>query len=148
MDLMTYVKVSLVNLLFLLIGVALGGVYFSSRIPIVYAYQAQQKPSLPTPILPGSDMYYAPGIQPHVELIGPSIQTNAAAFAVLLSNRVAADNVVVSGIDILRLHELTLELLRDKGIADTTTLHDIVVKAQTSTLLRIAPSGNREMKQR
>jgi hypothetical protein len=53
---------------------------------------------------------------PQVEEITPNLSSGSAAFGTLLAGRIASDEIAVRGIDLIKLHENTLNLLASKPL--------------------------------
>jgi hypothetical protein len=69
------------------------------------------------------------------------ISAGAAAFGTLLAGRFAADSATVQGIDLLKLHEATLNLIARKTIGTTNAdLQAVVNSARVDHPLRIKPN--------
>jgi len=90
MNAKTYLKVSVVNLAFLLTGVGIKTVME----PRVVHAQAKQD----------------------AEEITPQITAGSAAFSTLLANRIAADQIMIRGIDIAKLQENIINVLATKPL--------------------------------
>jgi hypothetical protein len=73
-----------------------------------------------------------------VEEITPGITAPSAAFGTLLAGRIAGDEITSRGIDLVKLHENTLNLLaRKPGLFSKDELEDVIVKARVLKPLRV-----------
>jgi hypothetical protein len=87
-----------------------------------------------------------PGAKPpacdesHFECISPGITSGTAAFNQLLAHQIAGDQVMVQGIDILKLQEGTLNLIRSRNpLISLQELQKVVDDAKVSKPLRLRP---------
>jgi hypothetical protein len=112
---------SCLNFVTLLVGIAMGfacGTYKTNR---VYA-QITSNPA------------------PNVEEISPAISAGSAAFGTLLAGREAVDNIVVGGIDLLKLHQNTLELLASKPLVfSRAEVESVINNSHAEKILRMKP---------
>ncbi len=115
----------LAGLTLLVLALAVGfsfGVWFTATSTV----QAQQKPG--------------------VEEISPGLTTGSIGVHTLLAHRIAADSIMVQGIDLINLQENMLNLLRVKGIATLPELQDLVENSKAETILRMKPQQEEEKK--
>jgi hypothetical protein len=114
MDTKTYVRVSVINLAFLLAGMGLRGA-MENR--VVHAQ-----------------------LKENVEEITPLISGGSAAFGTLLAGRIAADQIMVKGIDVGKLQENIINLLANKPfVASQAELQAAVNNARVTPLRMKAP---------
>lgn len=114
MDTKRYLAVSAVNLTFLLIGVLIGAIWEQSQKSVVHA---QAKPEF--------------------EEISPALTTGSAAFATLLAGRIASDQIMVQGIDLLKFNENLLNALASKSFWTRAELQAIIDKSRADKILRM-----------
>jgi hypothetical protein len=132
MDAKTYLKISAINLLFLLIGLILG-VTIMDHSGLVHAQDKgaaakAEAPSVKPPEDPNVE-YVIPGVS-----LGGPVVTNT-----LLANRVACDRLQVNGFDVLKLNDAILNLLARKGVASPTDVQAIVQAGKADRPIRIKP---------
>jgi hypothetical protein len=114
MDAKTYVKISVVNLAFLLAGM---GIRSAMETREVHAQTKQD-----------------------VEEITPMISSPSAAFQTLLAGRIAADQVMVKGVDIVKLQENLINLLATKPfVASQAEFQAAIDKARVTPLRMKSP---------
>jgi len=89
------------------------------------------------------------GIYPHLmsvraqsfEDVSPAVSAGTAAFGTLLAGRFAADQATVQGIDLLKLHEATLNFIARKNFGTTSAeLQAVVDSAKVPRPLRVKQS--------
>jgi hypothetical protein len=118
-----------------LIGLSIGFLLGSSSLTAVVA---QVTPGQLQPQQPA-----APA-QPEYEEIAPVIAAGSGAFGILLSGRLATDEIAVKGTDIVKLQENLLNLLIAKRLFTTAELQKVIDGAKVARPLRMkqpAPSG-------
>jgi hypothetical protein len=116
MDTKMYIKVSMLNLAFLVTGMGLKG-FLDARV-----VHAQSQP------------------QPQVEEITPSISAESAGFRTLLAGRFAADQVMIRGVDMGKLQENLINLLATKPlVASRPELQDVIDRAKATPFRMKAP---------
>ena len=82
-----------------------------------------------------------------VEEITPTMTVGSAGIGTVLAGRIATDQIMVRGIDLIKLHENTLNLLREKGIVSLSDLNRIVDNSRPEKVLRMkAPEQKKEGK--
>jgi hypothetical protein len=137
MDARTYLKISTINLLFLLVGVFIG-VAFMSGLVSVHA-QDQTKDSVPVHDQATTKVERASSTcdESKFECVVPEISGRAAAFGVLLAGRTASDQAAVNGYDILKLHQSLLNTLQEKKILSTADVQGIIQSARVEKPLRV-----------
>lgn len=136
MDAKTYVKISAINLIFLLFGIMIG-VAFTTELSGVHAQtkQAQTVDSSPTRDVASVKVTLDPNAEyvlPAVTLGGPVV-TNT-----ILANRVACDRLQVNGYDVLQLNDAILKLLEKQG-ATQADLRAVIQAGKAEHALRIKP---------
>jgi hypothetical protein len=113
MDLSAYVKVTVVNLAFLLTGIWAGSQLFRDGPKgLVHAQQ-------------------------NYEEISPVISAGSAAFGTLLAGQLAADEITSRGINLLGLHEATLNLIAKKLTIGNSELQAVIDSARVPRPLRL-----------
>jgi hypothetical protein len=116
MDAHTYLKISAINLSFLMAGMWIGSQLFSGR---------------------RSTMVHA---QQQFEDITPGVSTGTMAVGTFLAGRIATDQLMVQGIDILKLNENLLNLLARKPmVATQLELQGVIDKSRVEKILRMKP---------
>ena len=139
MDLKTYVKISALNLLFLLTGLVLG-IAFGRGVIAVHAQtkdaQAQVKESVPLKVEPSVRIERDPNaeyVTAAISLGGPVV-TNT-----LLANKIASDSLQVNGYEPLRLNDAILSALVKKGVFTQADVRSIVEAGKAEHALRVRP---------
>jgi hypothetical protein len=116
MDTKTYLKVTAVNLSFLLAGVLIGPPVVSTGhylFDTVIHAQAKENPDKPPAKVEASKSPPAPSCdEAHFECMAPSISTGTAAFGVVLADRIASDQLMVNGFERIRQRNPTLTAAR------------------------------------
>ena len=108
-----YIKVSLINLSFLLVGVLMGVLFMEQRqTSIVHA-------------------------QGDFEEVVPIMTVGSAGIGTLLANRIAADQVFVRDFDLLKIDEGILNLLSSKGYANSLEIQSIISSSKSAKPLRV-----------
>jgi hypothetical protein len=110
-----YLKISAINLLFLVAGMVIG-VSFISRSAGVYAQSKVQATD-------GSQVHESTqtkvGRNPDADYVVPATILPSPVFAnQIISSHVACDRIEVNGYDIMQLNDATLKLLRKLGASD------------------------------
>ena len=77
---------------------------------------------------------------PEVEEIAPIMKVGSAGIGTLLAGRIATDALMVQGLDLIKLHEETLGLLKQKGIATASELNRLVKRSRPEKVLKMKPS--------
>jgi len=77
-------------------------------------------------------------LDPNFEYVTPTITAGVAGFNQVLAHQIAADQLMIQGIDILRLDENILNLLRAKGVSLAET-QKAVDEAKVAKPLRLRP---------
>ncbi len=76
--------------------------------------------------------------QPQFEEVSPVMTAGSAAFGTLLAGRLAADEIAIQGIDLVKLHQNTLNLLGTKTALFTKAeLESVIQKSRVPTPLRM-----------
>ncbi|MGD1090723.1 MAG: hypothetical protein ABSB35_01895 [Bryobacteraceae bacterium] len=141
MDAKTYLKISTINLVFLLIGLSIGVGLMSSGLVSVHA-QTQTKENTPTRDGAATKVERASSTcdEAHFECVTPTMTVGVAGFNQVLAHQVATDQVIVSGIDLLRLHENTLNLIRSKNpLISLQDIQRVVDDSRVAKPLRLRP---------
>ncbi len=126
------------NLITLLVGIFVGfalGRSSSASVeaqaappPITTAAQERTQARPPAPEQPN----------PNFEEITPVMTAGSAAFGVLLSSRMATDELSVKGVDVIKLIENTLNLMSTKrSVFTSAELQDVINKSKIARPLRM-----------
>jgi hypothetical protein len=129
MDAKTYLKISGLNLVFVLFGVAVGMYIQSDRdARVVHA-------------------------QDSFESVSPTITAGSMGVGTLLAGRIAGDQITSHGIDLLKLDENLMNYLGSRGIGTTAGWNGVVADSKVPKPLRMAepqppvvPSGKPDPK--
>jgi len=144
MDAKTYLKISAINLVFLLAGTLIG-IAFMAGMSAVHAQttQAQTKESTPTRDSATVKVDRAPttpALDPDVEYVTPGVGLGGPVVTnMLLANRIACDRIQVNGFDLLKFNDALLNFLARKGIASPIDIQIIVQAGKADRPLRIKP---------
>jgi len=138
MDAKSYLKISGVNLLFLVAGILIGpfAVRTFDVMRIVHAQSDKSSPHAaskieqPKPSAESCD-------DSKYECVAVGIASGSAAFGTLLANRIASDQLMVNGFEPLKLHDATLAALVKKGILTNSDVEQIVEAARVKRPLRL-----------
>jgi hypothetical protein len=132
MDAKTYLKISAINLLFLLIGVILGVTTVKYSGPVY----AQDKSSAAK----AGSATGKPPEDPNAEYVGPALTLSSPVVTnVFLANRIACDRLQVNSFDVMKLNDAILNLLVKHGIASPADIQDIVQAGKADRPLRLRP---------
>lgn len=124
MNLKVYFKVSAINATLLATGFLLGTVAPRGASTTVVRAQSQHA-GVSQP-------------QPQFEDISPTITAGSAGFGTLLAGRIAADKIMVQGVDIAKLQENLLNLLASKpGVFSQAEVQSVIDRARADRPLRI-----------
>jgi hypothetical protein len=137
MDAKTYLKVSAMNLVFLGAGLLIGPTIVRSinLLRVVHAQDDGKAPKPPAKLEPAKPVPLCDDTK--FECVSPSMTTGAAGFNQLLAHQIATDQIMVQGIDLLKLHESTLNLLRSKNIATLPEIQKVVDDSRALKPLRL-----------
>lgn len=131
------------NLLTLLIGIAIGFSLHGNVQEAAHA-QATASPTVSQQISPT-----VTATPQQVEEVAPTITFGSAGTGLLLAHEVAADNVVVRGFDLLKLHENTLNYLSRQFGANQVALQQIIESSRAPKVYRLkAPAQEKPKEQR
>jgi hypothetical protein len=123
----TYTLGALINLLTLAIGISIGFFVGTTRVKVVLAQVTTQQTEVPA-------------AQPsEFEDITPAMTMPSAAIHTLLAHRIATDELMVNGYDILAFEENLINLLRVKGVARDTDLAALLERSRAPHPLRLKP---------
>jgi hypothetical protein len=131
MDAKTYLKVSIINLAFLLVGVMIGATVVSFLFFTGTAHAQSPAAKMDAKANPPQCD------ESRFECVSPTMTSGPAGFYQLLSHQVAADQVMVQGIDLLKLHENTLNLLKSKNILTLAEIQKVVDDSRVAKPLRL-----------
>jgi hypothetical protein len=113
---------SVINLVTLLVGLAMGFVWGSYKTSKVYA-QGMSGPA--------------------IEEISPGISAGTAAFGTLLAGREAVDQIAVGGLDLMKLHQNTLNLLGSKPLMfSQAEIQAVIDHSHAEKILRMKQPAN------
>jgi hypothetical protein len=144
MDLKTYLKVSIINLLFLLLGLALG-IAITTEVTAVHAQtkQAQATDGAQISDSPTTKVTRAPQnppLDPNAEYVSPGVSLGGPVVTnTFLASRIACDRLQVNGFDPLRLDDALLSALARKGIFSAAEIQSIIDSGKAEHPLRIKP---------
>ncbi len=74
-----------------------------------------------------------------IEEITPIMTVGSAGIGTILAGRIATDQIMVQGIDLIKLYENTLNLLREKGVVTALELNAVVQRSRPEKILRMKP---------
>lgn len=146
MDIRTYTKVTVLNLILVAAGALIAPViaHTGRFLTVVHAQVigggvvvgggtsiggGTTKPPAPPPLDPNAD-YVTPGVS-----LGGPVVTNT-----LLANRIASDRLEVNGFEPLRLNDAILSLLVKKGYVTPADVQAVVEQGKSPRPLRIKPA--------
>lgn len=121
-----YVLVSIVNFAFLSSGVLIGAA-FSARGPAHWVVLAESAPQ-------------EAKSASRFEDITPGVTTGSMGMAILLAGRIAADELQVRGVDLLKLQEGTLNLLIRGKTISLADAQALLENARPEKILRFKPA--------
>lgn len=110
--LVRYALISAINLVILLVGIAMG-VLLAPHVETASAHpsgppQATSAQTSPPPSAADNPQY---------EEITPGVTTGTMAVHTFLAHRIATDELMVNGYDVIALNEGIVNLLKNKGVA-------------------------------
>jgi hypothetical protein len=124
-----YLKVSAINLCFLLAGILVWQVVSANTWQLHAAHAQDQPASRNASAAPSTDFEY----------VTPSITYGVGGFNQVIARQVAADEIMAQGVDLLKLHEATLNLLITKKVATVGEVQRVINGAKVERPLRIRP---------
>jgi hypothetical protein len=128
MDASNYIKVSVINLCFLVAGIIISPAVRNAA--LVYAQTNNNAASkLTTP----------PPLDPNFEYVSPQISGQSAAFETLISHRLATDQLMANGYDVLKLENNTLTMLVSQGRLTPDQARQIADASKVEKPLRLQP---------
>ena len=122
----TYTLGALINLLTLVVGLTVGFFMGTARVKVVYAQVTPQQTQIPV-AQPSTDF----------EEITPTVTMGSAGIHTLLAHRIATDELMVNGYNILLIDDGILNLLQAKGIANYHDVEALAERAKVPKPLRI-----------
>lgn len=141
MDAKTYLRISLINLTFLLVGVLIGSTVAISVLTTATVHAQEEKgkaPSVPAKIDGPKEPATPPSCdESKFECVAPGLSTGKAAFGIILAGRIASDQLMVNGYEPLKLHDATLAVLQSKNILTAEDVKRIVAAAKVEKPLRL-----------
>lgn len=133
MDTKTYLKISAMNLAFLLLGLVIGILVMSSTTGV----HAQTKDSATIKV---DRAPISPPLDPNAEYVTPGVGLGGPVVTnTLLANRIACDRLQVNGFEPLKLNDAVLSLLIRKGIVTPEEVTAVVNAGKAEHPLRIKP---------
>lgn len=84
--------------------------------------------------------------KPEVEEISPGLTTGAIGVHTLLAGRIATDSIMVKGIDLIKLHENTLNLLLRRKYVTISELNTVLEQSRAKTILKMKVPEKEEKK--
>jgi hypothetical protein len=123
---------SILTLVTLILGMAVGfafGAWWS------HGVKAQQSAGATAQV--GTQTEAKAEVKRAIEEVSPNITSGTAAFGTLLAGRIASDQLMVRGIDIIELQQNTLNILRTKGIGTFREWDDLIERSQARPVLRM-----------
>lgn len=126
MNAKTYLQISALNLLFLIVGVAIG----ATAVLVSGSAHAQDAKVAEKPATDNCDAT-------KFDCVSPNISSGTALFGILISNRIGADRLEVNGYEPLKLHEKTLQLLARKGLLTGAEIEQIISTSKAEKPLRL-----------
>lgn len=141
MDAKTYLKVSIINLAFLVVGILIG-VGIVGGLMFLQVVHAQNTKANPTEGVPTSDV---PSIKvtrdPNAEYVTPAVGLGGPVVTnTLLANRIACDRLQVGDFDILKIDDAILSLLQRKGFVNESEIRTVIANGKAEHPLRINPT--------
>jgi hypothetical protein len=137
MDAKTYLKVSIINLAFLLVGVLIGATVVSFMFFTGTAHAQGPPAKMDTKAAAASPLCDSS----RFECLSPDMTARVIGINQLLANQIAADQIMVQGIDLIKVHENTLNLLKLKGIASLAEIQKVIDDARVQKPLRLRPQA-------
>ncbi len=141
MDTRAYLKVSAINLSFLMVGILIGPPIVNAGRSIfggVAHAQAKDTPAAKIDLAKSAAQESCD--ESHFECVTVGISSGSAAFGTILANRMASDQLMVNGFDPLKLHDATLKALQEKGILKAADVRVIVDAGRVAKPLRLRPN--------
>lgn len=81
-----------------------------------------------------------------VEEISPGLTTGTIGVHTLLAGRIATDSIMVKGIDLIKLHENTLNLLLRRKYVTISELNTVLEQSRAKTILKMKVPEKEEKK--
>jgi hypothetical protein len=119
-----YLKLRGINLCFLIAGALLS--QFVERSWQLYEAHAQE-PVAGRPSTPSSEYEY----------VSPGFTIGVAGFNQALAHQIASDQIMVQGVDLMKLHEATLNLLIAKKVATASEVQKVIDDSKVKHPLKI-----------
>jgi hypothetical protein len=131
MDAKTYLKVSGINLAILLIGMALG----VALTVFTTSVNAQVQSSAPPTKLGATPT----AVLSQFEYVSPSISSGSAAFETLIAHRVASDQLMVNGYDLLKLVDSAFGVMIGNHLLTAEQAQQLANGSKVERPLRLQP---------
>jgi hypothetical protein len=128
-----YTAISAINLAILLAGIILG-IMIAPRLE---KSASAHGPQVSTPQAAPNGSTPAPAQQDQFEEVSPGMIVGTFGTDTLLAHRIAADQVMINGYDLLALQEGVLNLLKNKGMASYRDIDALVERAKVPKPLRL-----------
>jgi hypothetical protein len=133
MDAKTYLKISAINLVFLLVGILLGIAFTTGLVGV----HAQSKDTPTTKMEKGTSQ--PPALDPNAEYVTPGVTLGGPVLTnTLLANTLACDRLQVNSFDLLKVNDAILKLLAKMG-ASPADIQQVVQSGRADRPLRIKP---------
>lgn len=81
-----------------------------------------------------------------IEEISPGLTTGTIGVHTLLASRIATDSIMVKGIDLIKLHENTLNLLLRRNYVTISELNTVLEQSRAKTILKMKVPEKEEKK--
>jgi len=129
-----YAVISAINLAILITGIMLGIMLAPHLEKSASASEPQATAPQAAPANPTTNV---PVQQDQYEEVSPGILIGSLGTDTLLARRVAADQVMINGYDVLAIQEGVLNLLKNKGVGSYRDIDALVERAKVPKPLRI-----------
>ena len=134
MDAKTYLKISGLNLAFLVAGALIGPLVVNSAGVVAHAQETTKSAAkADTP----KETAKPPAEDPNFEYVSPNMSGGVIAANIFVGNRVVCDRLVVNGYEPLKLNDGILAALQSKGVLNAMEVQRIVAAAKTEKPIRI-----------
>jgi len=138
MDAKLYIKVSVLNFAFLLVGIVVGAmIVLTLFVTGTVHAQADGKAVTPPTKIDSSPKQITGCDDAHFECVSPGISSGTAAFSTLLAHKFASDQLQVNGYEPLKLFDNTMRTLIAKGLLTAAEAQKITADSKTDKPLRL-----------
>jgi hypothetical protein len=129
-----YAVISAINLAILITGIVLG----IMMAPHLETSASAREPQAATPQTASANPTSSvPAQQDQYEEVAPAILIGSIGTETLLAHRIAADQLMVNGYDVLAMQEGVLNLLKNKGVGSYRDIDALVERAKVPKPLRV-----------